>query len=190
MPKNTKKESANKEHPTKQEVKEEDDMKKEFIEETVKEEIPESPSETNKPKNTTKAEKTIKKKSKSTRTPSSYVLFSMEYRKEIGKEFPKLSLGEVSKKCGEKWSSLSDEEKSEWKSKADVLRAESNPVKEAPEKKRKPSSYLMFSMEYRKVVTQESPELSLGEISKRCGAKWKELSEEEKNSWKQKAESA
>lgn len=136
-------------------------------------------------------EKTIKKrvtkKKTGVRTPSSYVLFSMEYRKTISNEFPELSLGEISKKCGEKWSSFSEDEKKEWKVKADNIKCEKNPPKEENRIKRKPSSYLAFPMEYRKIVKESNPKLSLGEISKECGKKWKELSAEEKESWKIKA---
>ena len=135
-----------------------------------------------------KIRKNTKKKT-STRTPSSYVLFSMEYRKEVSTEHPNLSLGEVSKKCGEKWASLTDEEKKVWKDKSDTLKAERNPVSSDQEikKKRKPSSYLCFSMDYRKKVVEQEPKLSLGEVSKRCGEQWAKLSDEDKEMWKAKA---
>ena len=134
-----------------------------------------------------------KKRKTGTRTPSSYVLFSMEYRKTVSSENPDLSLGEVSKKCGEAWGQLSVDEKNVWKLKADSCKEEKAAQQKAeigdvPEKKkRKPSSYLCFSMEHRKKVIAENANLSLGEVSKRCGAAWKELNEEEKSIWKTKA---
>jgi len=140
----------------------------------------------------TKKEKKKRKpnKKKGIRAPSSYVLFSMEYRKEVSSQFPELSLGEVSKKCGEAWSALSSEVQAEWKAKSDALKAEKNAhltETEVPKKKRKPSSYLCFSMEHRKKVIEEEPNLSLGDVSKKCGAAWKNLSDEEKETWKKKA---
>lgn len=137
-----------------------------------------------------KPRKSSKPKSTGTRSPSSYVLFSMEYRKEVTEQFPNLSLGEVSKKCGEKWKELSEDEKNKWKDKWSVMKAERNPVNETdePKKKKKPSSYLCFSMDYRKKVLAEEPKLSLGEVSKRCGAEWKNLTAEQKEEWKQKAD--
>lgn len=125
----------------------------------------------------------------STRAPSSYVLFSIDYRKEVALKFPGLSLGDVSKKCGEKWSELTSEEKDVWKTKSDTLKSERTPVvtNEEPKKKRKPSSYLCFSMDYRKRVLESEPNLSLGEVSKRCGVMWKTLSDEDKEKWKIKA---
>ena len=81
----------------------------------------------------------------------------MEYRKTVGTEFSDLSLGEVSKKCGDKWKSLTDEEKAPWKSKADALKEDKKAsVEPIIKKKRKPSSYLMFSMDYRKEVAKEN----------------------------------
>ena len=137
-----------------------------------------------------KTRKPVKSKSTGTRTPSSYVLFSMEYRKVVTGQFPDLSLGEVSKKCGEKWKELSEDEKNTWKDKWSVMKAERNPVNEneEPKKKKKPSSYLCFSMDHRKKVLADEPKLSLGEVSKRCGAEWKNLTTEQKEEWKQKAD--
>ncbi len=116
----------------------------------------------------------------------------MEHRKKVNEEYPTLSLGEVSKKCGEAWAALDDHVKITWKDKAEQIKnskkEESNePVVE--KKKRKPSNYLCFSMEYRKTVIESEPGLSLGEVSKRCGEAWKKLSAEEKETWKCKAES-
>ena len=143
--------------------------------------------------NTKNDSKLIKKKRKpSTRTPSSYVMFSMEHRKLVSQEFPELSLGEVSKRCGEAWSQLPEDLKSEWKAKADALKlekqtsvAESGVVE--TKVKRKPSSYLRFSMEYRKEIVASNSKLSLGEVSKMCGEAWKKLSDEDKEIWKKKA---
>ena len=136
-----------------------------------------------------KARKNAKTKKCSTRAPSSYVLFSMEYRKEVKEANIEMGFRDVSKKCGEKWSSLSNDEKAYWKDKSDTLKQERNPVvvDTEPKKKRKPSSYLRFYMDHRKLVVQTEPSLKLGEISKRCGEAWKQLSNDEKEAWKIKA---
>tara|TARA_A100001011_G_C13731206_1_gene603636 strand:- start:437 stop:574 length:138 start_codon:yes stop_codon:yes gene_type:complete len=42
-------------------------------------------------------------------------------------------------------------------------------------------------MEYRKKVIEEEPTLSLGDVSKKCGAAWKIMPEDEKDIWKKKA---
>ena len=48
-------------------------------------------------------------------------MFSMEHRLKVIAENPGLSLGEVSKKCGEAWKTLSDDEKASWKNKAETV---------------------------------------------------------------------
>ena len=139
-----------------------------------------------------KTRKNMKQKKTGQRAPSSYVLFSMEYRKEVAQEYPDLTLGEVSKKCGEKWATLSEEDKLQWKTKSDTLKSERCPPKDNEElkKKRKPSSYLCFSMNFRKQVIEKEPNLTLGEVSKKCGEEWKKMSDEDKEFWKNKASEA
>lgn len=130
---------------------------------------------------------------KSSRTPSSYVLFSMEERKSIVAKNPDLSLGEVSKQCGVAWKALSAENREPWQKKADELKhkrlaeiAEEEKIN-PPKKKRAPSSYLLFAMEHRKVVLQEDPSLVIGDVSKKCGQVWKNMTDADKQVWKDKA---
>jgi hypothetical protein len=130
---------------------------------------------------------------KSSRTPSSYVLFSMEERKTIVANNPNLNLGEVSKRCGVAWKALSVEDRGPWQKKADELKqkrlaeiAEEN-KNNPPKKKRAPSSYLLFAMEHRKVVLQDDPSLVIGDVSKKCGHVWKSMTDADKQVWKDKA---
>lgn len=127
------------------------------------------------------------------RGPSSYVLFSMEHRKNIIKEDPTMGLGDVSKKCGEAWKELDETTKDEWRAKADKIREEIKQEYEAanpPKKKRTPSNYILFSIDYRKKLIAETPDMSIGECSKKCGAVWATMTEEQKNEWKAKPEEA
>mgnify|MGYP006097817173 CR=1 FL=1 len=130
---------------------------------------------------------------KSSRTPSSYVLFSMDERKTIVAKNPDLNLGGVSKQCGVAWKALSVEDREPWQKKADELKqtrlaeiAEEN-KNNPPKKKRAPSSYLLFAMEHRKVVLQEDPSLVIGDVSKKCGQVWKSMTDSDKQVWKDKA---
>lgn len=129
------------------------------------------------------------KKNKKPRTASNYVLFSMEHRKTVVEQDNSLTLAEVSKQCGAAWRVLEISEKQKWTEKAHELkriRAEQEPTVEdsPPKKKRQPSNYLLFSVDYRKKVAIEKPGLSLGELSKICGCKWGTMSDDEKNAWK------
>ncbi len=142
--------------------------------------------------NTTR--RTKKKAKTGTRTPSSYVLFSMNERKTIMANSPDMTLGEVSKMCGVEWKKLSDVDRKPWVDKAIELKAaKANELKELhkndpPRKKRTPSSYLLFAMEHRKMVVVDNPGMSIGDVSKICGSKWKTLSDAEKQQWKDKAD--
>jgi len=55
--------------------------------------------------------------------PSSYLLFAMTHRKKVLDEEPALSLGDVSKRCGEAWKLLDVSDKQRWKDEAQLLRA-------------------------------------------------------------------
>ena len=133
-----------------------------------------------------KIKKKYKRKQTHQKTPSSYLLFSMEHRKTVIEGNPELTLGEVSKKCGEAWALLDESTKGKWKAHADELKQEAIENAPPPKPKKRPSSYLMFAMEHRKKVISEFPELSLGDVSKKCGHAWRELSVDEKEQWKSK----
>ncbi|EAY04489.1 HMG box family protein [Trichomonas vaginalis G3] len=49
------------------------------------------------------------------------------------------------------------------------------------------SPYIIFSIEKRKEIKEKNPKASFGKIAKIIGKMWKELSEEEKNVWIEKA---
>lgn len=142
---------------------------------------------------TKKAKKTKKLKKLSARTPSSYVLFSLEKRRDIMLENPGFILGDVSKACGAAWKSLNEEEKEPWKEKATQLKVERRKELDAilesqpKKKKRTPSSYLLFAVEHRKVIVEEDSTLKIAQVSKKCGELWQKLSDEEKAVWKEKA---
>ena len=55
-------------------------------------------------------------------------------------------------------------------------------------KKYKKNAYTIFSSENRKIIKQQNPEKSFGEISKIVGTMWKNIPQEDKNKYKSKAE--
>ena len=133
-----------------------------------------------------------KKDKPSARTPSSYVLFSMEHRKKVLEEKPGLSLGEVSRICGELWSTMDADARKPFTDKAADLKAVRRQEvekyqSENPKTKRPPSSYLLFSMHQRQEILKNSPNLKIGEISKMCGAIWGQMTPEDKDPWVKKA---
>lgn len=130
-------------------------------------------------------------KKASMRTPSNYVLFSLDKRKEIMANNQDLSLGEISKLCGQAWKALSADDRAPYNERAQALKdarkeellANAPPAK----KKRTPSSYLLFAVEHRKKVMAENPGFKIGECSKVCGAAWKALDAETKQTYIDKA---
>ena len=132
-------------------------------------------------------------KKRHSRTPSSYVLFSMEHRKVVIEKNPDLTLGEVSKLCGSAWKDLNETERKPWMEKAEDLKNRRKSeiaeevAKDPPKKKRTPSSYLLFAMEHRKIVLDANPGMNIGSVSKLCGAAWAGLDETAKETWKEKA---
>ena len=130
---------------------------------------------------TTVAGRPKKKRAKkpSMRTPSNYVLFSLEKRKEITAQNPDLSLGEISKLCGAAWRALAASERAPYDEKANALKEARKQelllTQPPPKTKRTPSSYLLFAMEHRTKVMAECPTMKIGDCSKLCGAAWKAL---------------
>ena len=54
---------------------------------------------------------------------------------------------------------------------------------EHPKTKRPPSSYLLYSMQERPNILKDNPDMKIGEISKLCGQRWKDMTDEEKKPW-------
>lgn len=135
----------------------------------------------------------VKKKKKQKihkkRGPSSYILFTKQYRADH-KDISAMSLGDMSKACGEAWKKLSEPEKDKYRQEAEKIRIELRANDPPPPPKKPMSSYLAFAMVTRKVIIAEDPTLKLGEVSKKCGELWKKLSDDERAEWKKKASNA
>ena len=127
------------------------------------------------------------------RTPSSYVLFSMQHRKSILEKDPLLKLPDISRECGRAWKALSDVERKPWDDEAAALKQARSEqlvasMADQPAKKKKPmTSFLLFSREQSKQVKAATPDMRMGDVAKEVGARWRALATEEKDAWKSKA---
>ena len=96
------------------------------------------------------------------------------------------------------WKALSEEEKEPYTTKAKQLKADYDEVKgqtesgkkkaakaEGPKKAR--SAYIIFNEYIRPQIIEEFPGIQAKEVMKLQGAKWKELSAEDKKIWEDKA---
>ncbi|EGD83446.1 hypothetical protein PTSG_04053 [Salpingoeca rosetta] len=159
-----------------------------------------------------KSKKKTQKASAAKRGPkkakTAYALWSSSARSKLKEQHPDLSFGELSKKLGQAWQDLADEDKAEWNEKAKEDRQRylkekkkfdaENPDAAKPAKKMRKkkdpnapkgakSAYIYFSTEMREKIKEEKPDLTLGQISQECGTLWRGLSDEEKKKYEKMA---
>ncbi|XP_034034108.1 high mobility group protein B1a isoform X2 [Thalassophryne amazonica] len=135
---------------------------------------------------------------------SSYAYFVQTCREEHKKKHPDASVNfaEFSKKCSERWKTMSAKEKGKFEdmAKLDKARYEREmmnyvPVKGGKKKKfkdpnapkRPPSAFFIFCSEARPQVKSESPGLTIGDIARRLGEMWNSKSAEDKQPYEKRA---
>uniref|UniRef100_A0A3Q3JIT2 HMG box domain-containing protein n=1 Tax=Monopterus albus TaxID=43700 RepID=A0A3Q3JIT2_MONAL len=136
---------------------------------------------------------------------SSYAYFVQTCREEHKKKHPDASVNfaEFSKKCSERWKTMSAKEKGKFEDLArqDKVRYEREmmsyvPVKGGKKKKkykdpnapkRPPSAFFIFCSEFRPKVKGESPGLTIGDVAKKLGEMWNTTASEDKQPYEKKA---
>ena len=136
---------------------------------------------------------------------SSYAYFVQTCREEHKKKNPGTSVNfsEFSKKCSERWKTMSSKEKGKFEemAKTDKVRYEKEMKNYVPPKgakggkkkkdpnapKRPPSAFFVFCSDHRPKVKSENPGISIGDIAKKLGEMWSKLSPKEKAPYEQKA---
>ncbi|XP_043088484.1 LOW QUALITY PROTEIN: high mobility group protein B2b, partial [Puntigrus tetrazona] len=115
-----------------------------------------------------------------------------------------VNFSEFSKKCSERWKTLSASDKTRFEdmAKADKVRYDREMKNYVPPKgvgktgrkkkdpnapKRPPSAFFIFCSEYRPTVKSENPSLSIGEIAKKLGEMWSKQSTKDRGPFEQKA---
>jgi len=140
-----------------------------------------------------------------------YMYFCEANRATAQEENPEMKMTELSKVLGAKWQALSAEEKEPYNEKAatDKERAKTEKAayaeqhagqddEDAPKKKTKrkkdpnapkgaATSFMLFANATRPQLKEENSALSVPELGKALGVKWKELADDEKEAWKEKA---
>uniref|UniRef100_A0A8C6RDB9 High mobility group protein B1 n=1 Tax=Nannospalax galili TaxID=1026970 RepID=A0A8C6RDB9_NANGA len=110
-------------------------------------------------------------------------------------------LREFSKKCSERWKTMSAKEKGKFEdmAKADKARCEREMKTYIPPKgetmkfkdpsapKRPPSAFFLFCSEYHPQIKEEHPGLSLGGDAKKWGEIWNHTAADDKQPYKKKA---
>uniref|UniRef100_A0A1E1X9L7 Putative nucleosome-binding factor spn pob3 subunit n=1 Tax=Amblyomma aureolatum TaxID=187763 RepID=A0A1E1X9L7_9ACAR len=131
---------------------------------------------------------------------SAYAFFVQTCREEHKKKHPNENVvfAEFSKKCAERWKTMSDGEKKRFhqmadkdKKRFDSEMADYKPPKGDKSKKRKRakdpnapkrplSAFFWFCNDERPNVRQENPDSSVGEVAKELGRRWNEVGDDVK----------
>uniref|UniRef100_W5NB45 High mobility group protein B3 n=3 Tax=Lepisosteus oculatus TaxID=7918 RepID=W5NB45_LEPOC len=132
---------------------------------------------------------------------SAYAYFVQTCREEHKKKNPEIpvNFSEFSKKCSGRWKTMSAKEKSKFDdlAKQDKARYDSEMKNYAPAKggkkkdpnapKRPPSGFFLFCSEQRPKIKATSPSLSIGEVAKKLGEMWNNLTDGAKQPYLNKA---
>ncbi|CAI5799315.1 High mobility group B3 [Podarcis lilfordi] len=133
---------------------------------------------------------------------SAYAFFVQTCREEHKKKNPEVpvNFAEFSKKCSERWKTMSNKEKGKFDemAKADKVRYEREmkdygPAKGGKKKKdpnapkRPPSGFFLFCSEFRPNIKSTNPGISIGDVAKKLGEMWNNLSDGEKQPYNNKA---
>ncbi|KAI3354101.1 hypothetical protein L3Q82_018653, partial [Scortum barcoo] len=135
---------------------------------------------------------------------SSYAYFVQTCREEHKKKHPDatVNFSEFSKKCSERWKTMSQKEKGKFEdmAKLDKVRYEREMKNYIPPKgqkkkrfkdpnapKRPPSAFFLFCADFRSKVKGENPGLSIGDTAKKLGAMWNDSPSEDKQPYEKKA---
>uniref|UniRef100_UPI0037E86D26 high mobility group protein B1-like n=1 Tax=Semicossyphus pulcher TaxID=241346 RepID=UPI0037E86D26 len=146
----------------------------------------------------------VKDRNKPRGKMSSYAYFVQTCREEHKKKHPEASVNfsEFSKKCSERWKTMSAKEKGKFEdmAKLDKVRYEKEMKNYIPPKgqkkkrykdpnapKRPPSAFFLFCADFRSKVKGETPGLSIGDTAKKLGQMWNESSSEERQPYEKKA---
>ncbi|XP_023981160.1 high mobility group protein B4 [Physeter macrocephalus] len=134
---------------------------------------------------------------------SSYVHFLLNYRNKFKEEQPNTYLGfkEFSRKCSEKWRSISKQEKAKYEAlaKLDKARYQEEMMNYPGRKKNKkrkrdphaprrpPSSFLLFCQDHYAHLKWENPNWSVVQVAKASGEMWSAMTDNEKQPYEQRA---
>ena len=132
---------------------------------------------------------------------SAYAFFVQTCREEHKKKNPEVPVdfAEFSKKCSKRWKTTSGKEKSKFDemAKADKVRydqemkdygsAKGGRKKDPNAPKRPPSGFFLFCSEFCSKIKSTNPGISIGDVAKKLGEMWNNLSDSKKQLYINKA---
>ncbi|KAJ8416782.1 hypothetical protein AAFF_G00326600 [Aldrovandia affinis] len=122
---------------------------------------------------------------------SAYAYFVQTCREEHKKKSPEIpvNFAEFSKKCSGRWKTMSGKEKSKFEdmAKQDKVRYDQEMMTYMPGKKgkkkdpnapkRPPSGFFIFCSDHRPKIKAQHPSLGIGEVAKKLGEMWNNLTD-------------
>ena len=158
-------------------------------------------SEDDQPKSK-KAKKSGKDPNVPKRSKSAWIYFSEANREAVKKSNPDASFGDIGKLLSQKWKEISADEKAKFEAMAtkdkaryqeemaDYTPPKGSTTKGAGKKKKDPNApkrptnaFMFFSNEMRPKIKAENPDLKMGEVGKRLGELYREMSSEDKEKY-------
>lgn len=133
---------------------------------------------------------------------SSYIHFLLNYRNRFKEQQPNTYLGfkEFSRKCSEKWKSISKHEKAKYEAlaKLDKARYQEEMTHYVGKRRRRrkrdphaprrpPSSFILFCQEHYAQLKRENPSWSVVQVAKASGKMWAAKADAEKLPYEQRA---
>ncbi|XP_029086647.1 high mobility group protein B4 [Monodon monoceros] len=133
---------------------------------------------------------------------SSYIHFLLDYRNKFMEQKPNTHLGfkEFSRKCSEKWRSISKHEKAKYEALAKLDKARyqeemmNYPGRKKTKRKRDPhaprrppSSFLLFCQDHYAQLKWENPNWSVVQVAKASGKMWSAMTAYDKQPYEQRA---
>ncbi|XP_036403454.1 high mobility group protein B3a [Megalops cyprinoides] len=132
---------------------------------------------------------------------SAYAYFVQTCREEHKKKSPEIpvNFAEFSKKCSGRWKTMSGKEKAKFEemAKQDKVRYDQEMMHYMPGKKgkkkdpdapkRPPSGFFIFCSEQRPKIKAQNPSLGIGDVAKKLGEMWNNLSDSNKQPYLMKA---
>ncbi|XP_004449806.2 high mobility group protein B4 [Dasypus novemcinctus] len=133
---------------------------------------------------------------------SSYIHFLVNYRNKFKEQQPNSYLGfkEFSRKCSEKWKSISKHEKAKYEvlAKLDKARYQEEMMNYAGKRKRRrkrdpqaprrpPSSFILFCHDHYPQMKKDNPNWSVVQMAKASGKMWSARTDAEKQPYEERA---
>ncbi|XP_062940555.1 high mobility group protein B4-like [Cynocephalus volans] len=133
---------------------------------------------------------------------SSYIHFFLNYRKKLKKQQPNTYLGfkDLSRRCSEKWKSISMREKAKYEAlaKLDKARYQEEMMNYVGKRRKRrkrdphaprrpPSSFLLFSQDHSAKLKRKNPNWSVVQVAKAMGKMWRTMTDVEKQPYEQRA---